>query len=394
MAIHIDIYAHLRDRELIKEGEKLLQLIKHYEDEANSRAIKGAQGRSKKIVAAQDKVATSYDQVINKIDSFTKATKRHTAAQKATQAAEKAMMFAFLQSADEQEKITKALVAAQREEAAAKQDLIYKGQALTKSVRDETRARADLNKENKDHTKNLSAVTRITRTNRKELTQLSRTTNKLRRDTESLHSANVTIFQDNKKITKSMEGLADATKKTTRAREKYNETRKRDGVSAAEIKSAGRALKDALEAEARKARDVSDVLVETIQHRQDHDDAVNQNSASLNTLAASSSKALQEANRLRATHGAVIDQNLSLTRSFDRIGETTKKAYREYTKFDEMAQDTSVSGAALRAQFDRTSDAFEAHAKSVGNAKKSLEDYYAAVDEAEKKSTALFFLES
>lgn len=283
------------------------------------------------------------------------------------------------------QKKTEDLRQAQIDLARSMQNIIYKGQALTKAVNTETRERANLNELNAKYTRNAKEVTRITNINRRELTKLSRTTNKLRREAESLHSTNITVLQDNKKIAKSMEGLTDATKRTTRAREKYNETRKKDGVTDKEIKAAGRELKDALEAEARKARDVSDVLVETIQHRRDHDDAVNRNSASLNALAASTGKALQESDRLRATHSAVINQNLSLTRTFDRVDEATKRAYREYTKFDQMSQDTSVSGAALQTQFERTSDAFEAHAKTVSSARKSLEDYYAAVDEAEKK---------
>lgn len=381
MAIHIDIYAHLRDRELVKEGERILRLVDYYEREANQRAVRGAQGRSKAIVAAQDKHDAAFDQSINTIDDFRNAVNAAGAAQRRlTEIQETATTETYTA-----EKKTKDLRQAEVSLARAMQTIIYKGQALTKAVNTETRAKANLNEENAKHTKNAREVTRVTNVNRKELTKLSRTTNKLRRDVESLHSANVTIFQDNKKITKSMEGLTDATKRTTRARERYNETRKKEGVTGKEIKAAGRELKDALEAEARKARDVSDILVETIEHRRDHDDAVNRNSATLNALAINTGKALQESDRLRAANSATIDQNLSLTRTFDRVGEATKKAYREYTKFDEMSQDTSVSGAALQAQFNKTNDAFEAHAKTVSGAKKALEDYYASVDEAEKK---------
>ena len=73
MAIHIEIYAHLRDRELVKEGERILQLVDYYEREANRRAVAGATGRSKKIIAAQDKHDAAFDQSINKIDDFRNA---------------------------------------------------------------------------------------------------------------------------------------------------------------------------------------------------------------------------------------------------------------------------------------------------------------------------------
>jgi hypothetical protein len=382
LAIHIDIYAHLRDRELIKEGERILQLIRHYEDEGNRRAAAGAQGRSKKIIASEDKVAAAFDQTINKIDDFTAATLRLERAQDSLIEIENRQ----IRTVEDLEKAEKDWEQTQREVARAKQDLIYKGQALTKSINDETRATADLNDETKAHKKNLRDVTKITSVNRKELTQLSRTTNKLRRETENLHSANITILQDYTQASKSMEDLTKATKKTARAQEDYNETRKKDGATSAQIKAKGRALKDAKEAEARQALETQGVLVGIIEKRRDHDDAVNQNTASLDALAKQAGKTLQESDRLRAAHSATIDQNLSLTRGFDQVSEATKKAYREYVKFDAMAQDVSVSGAALRTQFQRASDAFDAHSKSVTSAKKSLEDYYAKVDEAEKES--------
>lgn len=382
MAIHIDIYAHLREQRLIKEGEKILQLVDHYTDEANRRAAAGAQGRSKKIVASEDKVAAAFDRSMNKIDDHTAATLRLERAEASVIEIENRL----IKTVDDLTAAEKDWEAATGEVARARKALIYTGQAVTKQINDETRATADLNDENAKYTKNAREVTKITKVNRKEITQLSRVTNKLRRETESLHSTNLTIVQDNKGITKSMEVLADATKKTERAREAYNETRKKDGVTSGEIKRAGRVLKDALEAEGRKARDVSSALVELIEHRRDHDNFVNQNAASLDALAVQTGRVLQESDRLRASHKATIDQSLSLTRGFDQVGEATNRAYREYVKFDAMAQDVSVSEAALRTQFQKTSDAFAAQAKSVSSAKKSLEDYYAKVDEAEKEN--------
>ncbi len=388
MAIHIDIYAHLREQQLIKEGDQILRLVDHYTDEANRRSIRGAEGRSKKLIALNDKLETSFDGTINKIDDFTIALNRQERAAQSFAAAERDMMFLFLKSEKEREAATKSHVAAQKELAAANLDLVYKGQALTKSVRDETRARSDLNDESALYTKNAKAVTRLVNSNRKEFTQLSRTTNKLRRETENLHSANLSILRDNKAVARSMDGMSKATEKTSRAREKYNEIRKKDGVSASEIKAQGRVLKDALEAEARQAQDLSAQIVEVVRHRRNHDTVINQNAASLRDLAQDTIDANMRVQQFRASNESLINQNATLSRQFDRVGDTTEKVVREYRKFNEMSRDGSVSSAALAVQVEKVNAAYKDQQKAVRDSSAALDEYYRRQDEAEKRAAA------
>ena len=382
MAIHIDIYAHLRDRELIKEGEKILQLIRHYEDEANRRATAGAQGRSKKIIAAEDKVAAAFDRTTNKIDEFTAATARFERGQ----ASLDEIGNRTIRTVEDLAAAENDWEQAQKEVARAAQDLIYKGQALTKTINDETRATADLNDENRAYTRNAKEVTRITNINRKQLTQLSRTTNKLRRDTQNLHAANITIFQDNTKIAKSMESLADLTEKAARAQEKYDEIRKKEGVTGAQIKAQGRILRDAKEAEARKARDVQEELVKVIEQRREHSSVVTQNETALRRLADESFQLQRRSINLRSVNQDVIDQNITLTRQFDRVGDSVMRVAEEYREYHEMSQDASVSSDALEEKIKSINKAFVAQQRAVRDAEFVLEDYYKRQQEGEKRA--------
>ena len=361
MAIYIDIIARLDNRQLIKQGEEVRDYMATLEKEIRDRQIKGAQGANRKLIKLEDQVTKTRDRQINTTDALISSMGRLEEAAGRVSALRKQTA----KDEETQKKLDEARIAAEREEAYALQDLVIKLQAMGEATRQKTAADKDLNDETKLYKKNVRDVTRITKTNRKELTQLSRTTNKLRNETESLRAANLSIVQDNKAVTRSMRGLEQATKKTSRAREKYNELRKKDGVRASEIKAQGRVLKDALEDEARKAQDLKAAIVDVVEARRSHDDVVRQNAATLRAFSLDAGKSSLRVQRFRDANRDLIDTNVSLRKGFDRVEKTTEKLNREYLKFKEMSRDGSVSSAALAVQVEKVTTAYEAQREAV-----------------------------
>ena len=88
-AIHIDIYAHLRRRELIKEGEELKRYVEQIEKELNERAAKGARGPTREIIKLTDQKSAAYHRTVNASDSYVAAIKREEAAKKSIISLEK-----------------------------------------------------------------------------------------------------------------------------------------------------------------------------------------------------------------------------------------------------------------------------------------------------------------
>ena len=371
MAIYIDIIARLNQRQLIKQGEDLRKIINGLEDEIRNSGLRAARGATRKLVKLDDDVATSRDRLINKTDELTKARLRLDEAD----ARVLETQTRTLRTDEDREKQTKDNTAALKEQSDAMQDLVYKLQAENSASRSNALAKRNLNDETRDHAKNLRDVTKITNKNRGELIRLSMVTNKLRNDTENLHSTNLTILQDNKGINKSMRELGDATKRTGRAREKYDEIRKKEGVRGSEVKSAGIVLKDALEAEARKAEAVGQSIAELIQQRRDHDSIVTQSASSLRSLTNQSLKLEIQTKNLRSANKDVIDQSLTMTRQFDRVSDTFKAVASEYRKYDEMSQDVSTTSEALENQIGKINKAFEAQQRAVRDSEMALAAY-------------------
>jgi len=380
LAIYIDIIARLNQRQLIKQGDDLRKYINGLENEIRDRGVRGAQGATKKLIKLDDDLISSRDQLINKSDELTRATRRLEAAE--ARVLETRSRIAVGEKAEKQ--LEQDRIDAAQERADAEQNLVYKLQAAGKALRDKTRSEKDLNEETKAHAKNLRDVAKITDKNRGKFIRLSMVTNRLRRDTENLHAANVTILQDNTKVSKSMEGLADATKKTAREREKYNEVVLTKNP--ARIKAQGLVVQNALEAEARKARDVGAAMVEVIERRREHDVVVTQNERSLRGLANQSLKLEQQSMDLRSANRDVIEQNITLTRQFDRVGDSVKKVALEYRRYHEMSQDGSVSSDALAVQIERINDAYVAQQRVVRDSSAALDNYYEKQAEAQVRA--------
>jgi hypothetical protein len=382
LAIYIDIIARFNQKQLIKQGNELRDYINGLEDEIRASGVRTARGATRQIVRLDNAVTASRDQAVNASDAVLKARLRLDAAQKRSLALSRAEAV----DAKAQKKLNEDRINAAREEADAEQDLVYKLQAGSKALNANELAKRTLNEETKAHAKNLRDVARITDKNRDKFMRLSAVTNRLRRDVQNLHATNLTVVQDNKSITKSMEGLANATKKTGKARERYNELLRTPGVRASQIKAQGRVVKDALEAESNKARDVSEALAEVIEQRREHDVVVTQNERSLRGLANQSLKLEQQSMDLRSVNRDVIDQSPALTRQFDRVGESVKKVAREYRKYHKMSQDGSVTSDALADQIDRINQAFVEQQRAVRGSSSALDQYYKQQQAAERKA--------
>ena len=380
MAIYIDIIARLNQQRLIKQGEDLRKYINGLEDEISDHRLRVARAESTKLIKFDDNVATSRDQLINKTDELTAARLRLKAADKSVRETETRT----LKTDEDVAKQKKDNTAALKEQAAATQDLVYKLQAENRALRVNELAKRVLNEETKAHAKNLRDVADITDKNRGKFIRLSMVTNRLRRDVENLHTANITTLQDNSKANKSMEGLSESIKKTAREREKYNDVLL--SKNPARIKAQGLVVERAMEAEARKAQDVQDVLVGLIEQRREHDSVVNQSETSLRGLANQSLQLEKRAIDLRSANRDVIDQNITLTRQFDRHSNSVLKVSNEYRKYHDMSQDVSVGSDALANQIENINKAVVEQQRALRDASYALDDYYKRQEDGERRA--------
>lgn len=378
MAIHIDIYAHLKRQALVKEGEQLKRYVDSLERDVNKRLEQGAQGRSQKLIRLNDQQAASYDRLINAADAYTAAKKREEAISKKI-----ANIKRRSEKTDEQaEKKAKALAAAEEELVGAIRDRTYAAQQLSKATNDQTRAVKDLNDETTAHIKNQRKVNKLAKDNKKDFTQLTRVTNKQRRELEDLHAANQAVAKDNAGFVRQMERVSDATKKTTAERSKYNEMVKEGTASYKQLRDQSERVRAAHEAEQRIIRDTSASLGNLIRGRAEHDVVVNANEHSLRKMSRAAVEARRQADSLRASNLGVIRDSAPMTRMFDGITEATTKAFREHQKYNRMAADSSTTQDQLRQQLERTNDAYARQTREVRNAGEALRRHHA--NEAER----------
>jgi hypothetical protein len=380
LAIYIDIIARLNQQRLYKQGEDLRKYINGLEDEIRDHRVRAARGETRQLVKLEDAVATSRDQVINKTDDLINAYARLTKAQKLVADLNKR------EETDEKKKkeLREARIAAAQEEADAKQNLVYKLQAENKASRANELAKRTLNEETKAHAKNLRDVAKITDKNQGKFIRLSMATNKLRRDLENLHAANIVYVQDNKSIAKSMEGLSDATKKVATERDKYKDVLLTKNP--ARIKAQGLVVQNALEAEGRKARDLSAAIVDLVRQQRDHDSVIQRNEKSLRGLADQSLNLEMQTKRLRYVNQDAVDQNRNLARQFDRVDDSVQKVSEELQKYHQMSQDASVSSEALAIQIGKINKAFLAQQRVAKDSESALDDYYKRQADAAKRA--------
>lgn len=380
MAIYIDIIARLNQQRLIKQGEELRRYMASLEDDIRNTRVRTAQGETRQLIRLDNDVAKSRDQAINKTDELTRARLRLNAADKRVLETQTRT----LKTDEDVKKQKKDNIAALKEQAAATQDLVYKLQAEDQALRSNELAKRALSEEAKAYNKNLRDVAKITDKNRGKFIRLSMVTNRLRHDVESLHATNVTVLQDNAKAAKSMESLSDATKKTANEREKYNDILLTKNPT--RIKAQGLAVQRAIEAEGRKAQDVQDVLVGLVEQRREHDSVINRNETALRRLANESLQLEKRSINLRSVNQDVIDQNITLTRQFDRVGDSVMRVAEEYREYHEMSQDVSVSSDALEEKIKSINKALVAQQRAFRDAEFALDDYYRRQEEVEKRA--------
>lgn len=369
MAIHIDIYAHLKKNQLIKEGDQLKRYIDSLEGDVNKRLERGAQGRTAKLVKLNDAQAASYDRLINASDDYTKATKAEKQVRKEISAIKRRDV-----STDERAaKVAEALAKAEKELATVQEWRARAAQNLSKATNDQTRAVADLKTETTAHSKQLRQVNTLVGKNKREFTDLTRATSKARRELENLHSTSAASIRDHAGLAKQMDKVGAATKKTTDERAKYNEMVKEGTATYKQLRAQSEKVRAAHENERRVIASTSDSLGELLRTRRQHDVVVDANSAALRRNAREALDAQRGIEDLRNVHALAIRDNAALSRSFSSVGTATDKAFREHQKYNIMARDGSVSQSDLRRQLDRTTDAYAAQRRQIRSATDELE---------------------
>lgn len=369
MAIHIDIYAHLKKTQLIKEGEQLRKYVESLEKDANQRLEKGAQGRSQKLIRLNDQQAKSYDQLINASDSYVSSLR----AEKAAEAALTSLKKTKLRDIKDEEKHAKALAAAEREVVAAQKDRVFKAQRLTAAANGQTRAMADLNEENTAHTKNARQVGALLTANRTRMAKLSTATNQARREMESLHDANQTAVKDSKAVAGGLGRVKEATEKTAVETKKLNEMVK-DGVTDyKKLRDQSERVKNAHKAEQKAIKGVTGGMKDLVKSHQLSRVVVDANSRSLKDYAAQSQQSIKQVRDLYKSNNALIDSNAKLSRSFTAARDATKAANREHQEYKRLVAN-GASQDVLRKKADRVSDAYQKQAREVSAAGKELND--------------------
>ena len=382
MAIHIDIYAHLRDREVIREGERLRRYINGLEREIEERRVSGVEGATKQIIKLEDAVMSKRDQAINQQDELVKAERRLAQLRSNHVTIADRMVRTVEEQTEKNEELEKSLKAID----AAEQDLATALQRSAHAQREHTRTDYERNEQIKAQRKNLQDVAKITTKNTAAFKRQSLVTNRMRREAESLHGTNLALVQDNKKVTKTMRDLSDATKKTREEEEKYKELRKQDGVTGKQLKAQGKAVLNAKEKERRAAEAANETLVETIQHRRDHIDVVNSNEVAMRRLGNESLQLEKRAERLRDRNEDTIKTNQNLRRLFDRVDYSVLNVTNQFRKLDEMSRDNSVSQDSLANQIERVNDALVTQRRVAKDSEAALEDHYKRVADAEKRA--------
>lgn len=388
MAIHIDIYAHLRKEQLIKEGEQLRRYVESLENDANKRLERGAQGLSNTVIALNDKQAKSYDGLINAHDTFIKSKKRRKEVEKQLLSIDREILKAeekIEKLAGITRKTTKAQInlEKQREEAAerrlkldaarvevakdlesAEQDLVYASQRYTAAANDRTRAQSAVNQEEEAHLGLLKE-------NQTHLHRLSAATIKHRRDLEDLHRVNTTAIKDNTNVAKGLERVSAATKKTTEERKRYKEMVKEGIAGHRELLQQTNRVTAAHEAENKIIGEVTENIKGLGKQHKLSRVAIDANQTSLRDYAKSAAAARREIKDLSVVHATAIGSNAKLARSFGVAEASTKAALREHKEYKKLIRDGADQDTLVR-KAERVADAYERQRNEVAAARDGL----------------------
>lgn len=367
MAIHIDIYAHLKKSQLIKEGEQLKKYVESLEKDANKRLEKGAEGRSSKLIRLNDAQAKSYDQLINASDSYVASLNREKDAENALKSLKKTKQ----RDIRDEEKHAKALAAAERAVTDAQKDRVYRAQQLTAAANTQTRAVRDLTQADAEHTKNARQVGALMTANSKRFDAMTAATNRQRREMESLHQANAAQVKDNKAIANGLDRVKTATAKTAKERKKYTEMVKEGTASYRELRAQSDRLVDAHNAEQKAIGKVRDGLKDVNLAHQQQRVVVDANRESLKGFAQQANQSNKQIKDLHRNNSALIDSNAKLTRSFNTARDATKAANREHQEYKRLAAN-GASQDVLRRKAEKVADAYAKQARDVRAARQAL----------------------
>jgi len=388
MAIHIDIIAHLRQRDLIKEGEQLRRYVDSLEGDINTRwekAAKGTIGRSKEIVRNTDKQSAAYDTLINKVDSLTLATRRLEEAEAKLASVERRRP----RKPETKAKKEKDLAEARREVAQAELEVAFAAQQASKSVNDYTRSTWELNesidalnKKEEEARKTRHKINTLVGKSKGEFRDLTRVTNKHRRGLEDLHSANLNLIKDNTTIRRQMDRVSEAQERTKREREKFKEMVKEGTASYKQFRDQVQKIRDAHAAERKVINEVRGGILSIAGAHDRAQSFVAAHDSRLRELRTSTKDVRKELESLNGAHAETIRNNNALSRAFNAANNSAHKANEEYGKYKQMARDSSVSAEQLRTQFLRVNSAFKQYREDAEKAREGLSGLVSVQDRA------------
>ena len=378
MAIHIDIYAHLRRQEIIREGEKLKRDVERLEKDINTRWEKGAEGRSQKIIKLNDAVSASFDRAVNHADRFTAARKRQAAATAALTELEKVVV----KTEKEAEEHAKNVAAAEREQAAALREVHAAAQALAKTTNDYTRSIKDAGDENEAFSKNLRQVTMLVNRNKKAFDDNHRAVLQQRGELLSLSRNNRVLVESNKAIVKSLDAVAKARQKTDKERKKYIKLTKEEGVAFKVLSAQADKVHAAYAKESELVVQTTEALGGLVKQRKLSQVVADANRDSMHRQARAAFAARRAIEGLREQNTKLIGSNKAATRAFDNVRTATDKARREHQKFTRMVN-AGASQDSLREQAEKVNDAYINQGRAVREATDSLTDLASARDRAD-----------
>jgi hypothetical protein len=403
MAIHIDIIAHLRARQLMLEGEQLRRYANSLERDINEPLVRGAVGRNSKIIASNNRVLDSNQRMINSGDKVTDARNRQQSAIDAlTASADRYIEIEGRLNRARSDASIERHTQALREEAETYQELEQQVEALGKArVRAEQEAATASRNEalarrlRREEIRKGQASDRDARVELQKLTSVQdQATVALQSFTTGLNlnatalnrdlAANKSVIDSTKAIRRGFETATDSVKDYLDQEKKLIDMMNNPGTKSsgleAQLNRTSSAFLD-LERSVRNAREsVGEIdRITSVQDRAgvalaSYTKNVNDNAAALS--------------QQRSSNQRVIDSTKSLRRVFDSADESLVTYNQQAEKLVTMMNSGTASSSALQAQVNSTSRAYRNLDRSVREATDSLQAHL--IEEAKSASQSPF----
>jgi len=377
MAIHIDIIAHLRKRDLIREGEELKRYINSLERDVTKTMTEGARGRTAQITRLIDTQAAGYNDLINKADAATAARKREAAAE-----AEIARISQWSERTKaSRTKKTKALTKAENEYRDALMDRVYAEQQLDKSSRTHQRNVRAVTDAEAAYAKRAREVSNLIRRTSEDFHRLSIETNRERREVDDLNSALAVLGKQGALSAKSLDKMSDATRKRIADEEKLKRMYQENTATYEQIEAQAQRTYISREAERRAIRDTATGLRDEVNKRLDLTNVIEDNRSSMQGLTNEAARYRRELMDLARHEERHLRNNKQAAGAYDRARAAMHSSNIEFDRLNRMISGGTATREQIIRQIENTRRAFDREGSAVRTATRAMRELFQATNE-------------